>query len=233
MTDVIIDTAQNAAAEIVHLQADNIATVMRYLTSNLRLTLAEAVAPVRSLGLTLTARQGSSKLVTPAEAKALGTAGIRLGLVFENGGGSPGYNDINAVHGLSDASFALNYLPQIGAPTDGTVCVFFACDNDFTAAQIQQLVLPYFGEIATKFSPAPYIVGVYGSGAVCNAVCAKGFARYAWLSGSLGWTDSRTYLASKPKELVLVQHDMNTKLANLGCDTDYALAPFGDFLVAA
>lgn len=225
---MIIDTAGNAAAQIVHLQADAITTVIRYLTSNLHLGELGATAPVRALGVTLPALKGSSKLVTSAEAKALGAAGIRLGLVFENGGGSPGYNDINAAHGKSDATFALNYLPSLGAPS-GT-CVYFACDNDFSSSQIQGLVLPYFDAIGAMFAGTGYMAGVYGSGAVCDAVCAEHMADYAWLSGSLDWTNSRIYLASRPRELVLVQDEMDTTLANLDVDTDYAFGPFGDFL---
>ena len=108
--------------------------------------------------------------------------------------------------------------------------MFFACDNDFSAGQIEQLVLPYFESIADKFDSSDYLVGVYGSGAVCKAVCGEGLATYAWLSGSTGWTDSREYLAAKPNELVLVQSGMNTTLANIGVDTDIKLGEFGDFL---
>ena len=105
---MIIDTAEDTAAQIVHLQADGVTTVMRYLTSTLGLRKVGATDHVRTLGLTVSALKGSSKLVTPAEAKALAAAGIRLGLVFENGGGSPGYNDINAAQGASDAAFCLS-----------------------------------------------------------------------------------------------------------------------------
>lgn len=225
---MIIDTAQNAAAQIVHLQADGVTTVMRYLTSNLRLGEAGAVAPVRALGKLLTALKGSSKLVTAGEVKALGDAGIRVGLVFENGGGSPGYNDITAAHGTSDATFSLGYLPNIGAPA-GT-CLFFACDNDFSASAINILVLPYFEAIAKVFAGSNYLVGVYGSGLVCRTVCGEGLAASAWLSGSMGWTESRSYLASKPKELVLVQDKMDVTVAGLDVDTDINIGEFGDFL---
>jgi len=207
---MIIDTAQNTTRNLIHLQADAVTAVMRYLTST-----------------------GSSKLVTPAEAMALGAAGIRLGLVFENGGGSPGYDDISAEDGRANATFCLNYVSKLGAPQDSTVCIYFACDNDFIAPEITTNVLPYFSAIAEVFDGSPYLVGVYGSGAVCAAVCNPGPARYAWLSGSKGWTNSRTYLAAKPSELVLVQDKMDIMFANMDCDTDYSLGEFGDFLPSA
>ena len=204
----IIDTPDNTTGQIIHLQADKVTDVIRYLT---------------------TAR-GSAKLVTAAEARALGAAGIRLGLVFEVYGGADGVNDIDAADGTIDAQFCLDYLPTIGAPMDGTVCVYFACDTDFSRADIQSKVLPYFAAVKKTFAENPVLVGVYGSGAVCRAVCSAGSAKYAWLSGSMGWTNSKAYLAARPPELVLVQDEMDTRLANMDVDTNYALGPFGSFL---
>ena len=206
---MIIDTADNCTNQIVHLLADNVTTVIRYLTSS----------------------PGSFKLVSVAEAEALGKAGIRLGLVFENGGGSPGYNDINAACGESDASFCLTYVPRLGIPADGTVCIFFAIDNDMNTVQINQLVLPYFRAIRQVFAPLNnFLLGVYGSGAVCAACVAAGVVDRTWLSGSMGWTGSRAYLAAAPKELVLFQQVEDTRLANMDVDTDVAYGVLGDFL---
>jgi hypothetical protein len=207
---MIIDTPDNVTAQIAHLQADQVTTVIRYLTTS----------------------RGSSKLVTPAEAKVLTAAGIRLGLVFEVYGGADNVDDIDAKDGVIDAQFCLQYVPTLGAPTDGTVVIFFACDTDFSAARIQSMVLPYFAAIATELKDSGYRIGVYGSGAVCKAVCAAGYASAAWLSGSMGWTGSRDYLAAKPPELVLVQQRMDTRIANLDADTNEALGPIGDFLPA-
>ena len=206
---MIIDTADSCTNQIAHLLADNVTTVIRYLTSS----------------------PGSFKLVTPAEAEALGKAGIRLGLVFENGGGSPGYNDINATSGISDARFCISYVPRLGAPANGTVCIFFAIDNDMDTAQINDLVLPYFTGIkAAQLSVYGYLIGVYGSGAVCAACVAAGVVDRTWLSGSMGWTGSRAYLAAAPKELVLFQQVEDTRLANMDVDTNVQYGVIGDFL---
>lgn len=204
---MIIDTNVNAAPQIVHLQADNITTVIRYLTSN----------------------KYADKLVRPAEAKALALAGIRLGLVFENYGGSNGVDDITAGDGAVDAKFAVAYAPTVGAPADNSVCIYFAVDDDKDSGDINNLVLPYFRAISQGFAGSRYLVGVYGSGAVCQAVTEAGYASYAWLSQSMGWTDSREYLAAKPPALVLLQ-GADTTLANLDCDTNTAFGEFGDFL---
>ena len=202
----IIDTADNCTSQIVHLQADIVTTAMRYLTTN----------------------TASFKLVSPAEAKALAAAGIRLGLVFESGGGAPGQAPLSAAQGAIDGAFAAQYAPTVGAPNGAAI--YFAADNDFSAAQIKSQVLPYFQAVVRPITAAGFIVGVYGSGDVCQAVCGAGYAALAWLSGSVGWSGSRAYLAAKPKELALVQDVEDTKLADMDVDTDFSLGPFGDFL---
>lgn len=202
----IIDTADDCTDQIVHLKADGVLTVMRYLTTN----------------------TASFKLIKPPEAKALAAAGIRLGLVFETGGGAPGQAPLSAAQGAIDGAFAASYAPTVGAPNGAAI--YFACDNDFNAAQIKSQVLPYFQALVRPVTAAGFIVGVYGSGNVCQAVCGAGYAALAWLSGSLGWGGSRAYLAAKPKELALVQDVEDTTLANMDIDTDYSLGPFGDFL---
>lgn len=204
---MIIDTPDNAAPQIIHLQADKVDTVIRYLTTNTT----------------------SDKLVTPAEAKALGAAGIRLGLVFEVYGGSNGHDDINEANGLIDAKFCLEYVRELGIPSSEKICVFFAIDHDASAGNIRDCVLPYFKAIHETFD-GEMLVGVYGSGAVCATTYLTGYVEYTWLAGSTKWTNSHEYLTSKPKELVLVQDTMDIHLANLDVDTNYALGPFGDFL---
>lgn len=209
MTALIIDTPNCTTPQLIHLLADSVVSVGRYLT-------------------TLT---GSSKLIQPQEARGLGVSGIRLFVVFEVYGGADGVNDISAKDGVVDAQFCLQWMPKIGAPTDGSVVIFFACDDDFNAAKIQSMALPYFAAIGNELKDSGYLVGVYGSGAVCRAACAPGAgAVRAWLSGSMGWAGSREYLAEKPPELVLVQRRMDTRVANLDVDTNEALGPIGDFL---
>ena len=203
---MIIDTTGNAANQIAHLQADGITTVIRYLTTNTR----------------------SFKLIGQAEAKALGAAGIRLGLVFETGGGAPGQAPLTAQMGTQDGAFAAQYAPTLGAPPGA--CIYFAADNDFSQTQINIEILPYFTAICAAMKNSPFNVGVYGSGAVCRSVIGNTSTDLAWLSGSMGWTGSKEYLLAKSSALVLVQDKMDTKLANLDCDTDYALGDFGDFL---
>jgi Domain of unknown function (DUF1906) len=200
----IVDFAQDGTSQIIHLQADNITTVMRYLTWT-----------------------GSSKMIKAAEARAYAAAGIRVGLVYEAGGGAPGQPTLCAVDGSRDANFSRSYAPTIGAPPGA--CIYFAADNDFGADQVRNQVVPYFTTIAAVMDDSGFDVGAYGSGLVLQTLYSAGLIKKGWLSGSLGWSNSRALLAAKPAWLVLVQDEEDTRLANMDVDTDYALGDIGDF----
>jgi hypothetical protein len=89
-------------------------------------------------------------------------------------------------------------------------------------------VLPYFASIDAAFKAlAPNLrCGVYGSGAVCEAVMAAQLADFPWLSCSLGWSGSPAYFSSN--RWVLRQHVPAT-IAGIDCDPDDANGDFGDF----
>ena len=62
---IVLDTAQNTTSQIAHLVANNVTCVLRYLDP------LSANAP---------------KVIKPAEAQALATAGIKLALANSRGG---------------------------------------------------------------------------------------------------------------------------------------------------
>lgn len=207
ISTMIIDTPDNCSGQIVHLQADSVTSVFRYLTY----------------------LPGSWKLVTPDEARALAAANIRLGLVYEAGGGAPGQPTLCAVDGTRDGAFAVGYVDSVGASPNA--CIYFAADNDFGQDQVNKQVLPYFEAVAKEFVGSSYRVGVYGSGLVCQSVVNAGFASMAWLSGSLGWNSSRELLSRAPSWLAMLQTQEDTHLANMDVDMDSALqSDIGDFL---
>jgi len=202
---MVLDTAQNTTSQIEHLLANGATSVLRYLD------------PLGS---------SAPKVVKPAEARALGAAGIRLGLVSE-GWGNFAHGAISAMAGERDARNALVNVPLLG--TSGAATVYFAVDCDAGLAAIEKLVLPYFASISAAFAGSALSVGVYGSGNVCDLVIANGLATRAWLAGAMGWSGSRAYLAARPSELVLVQH-APSRLANMDVDLNDVLGDFGDFL---
>jgi hypothetical protein len=94
-------------------------------------------------------------------------------------------------------------------------------DFDASAGEIRDAILPYFRAVKRAFAepnglPA-YRIGVYGSGAVCQAVLDAQLAELAWLSCSTGWRGYREFLASG--RWSLKQH-LPTMLAGLDVDPD-------------
>lgn len=201
----IIDTPQNVTSKVKALKAAGIKTVIRYLTTT----------------------KSSSKLVKPAEARAMADAGLHLGLVFEIYGGVDNFKhgDINAVTGTAHAKFVNEWLPTIGAPKNAVV--YFAIDTDVNQTQYNKYVLPYFKAIDKVCN---YPQGIYGCGYVCENILAQKLAVKSWLSNASGWNGSRAYKASN--EWSLLQF-LETRLLGLDVDPNIANpvnSNIGDFI---
>ncbi len=201
---MIIDTNHDTTHHVAALKAAGVKTIIRYLSP---------IAP------------GGEKCIKPAEARAIAGAGLRLGLVSE-GWGDFAHGGISAGAGDRDGAFAAHVAPTLDAP-DGA-CVYFAVDVDASLYQIRKLVVPYFRSVAAAFKEhAPKLrVGVYGSGAVCEAVIGAKLADLAWLSCSMGWTGSREFLASN--KWALRQH-LPQPVASIDADPDDPNGDIGDF----
>jgi hypothetical protein len=200
----ILDTNVDTTLHLTVLKAAGVKTVIRYLS------------PINPSG---------EKCIKPPEAHAVAAAELRLALVCE-GWGDFAHGAISAGAGERDGEFCARYATTVGAPDNAAV--YFAVDVDANAAQIKKLVLPYFASIDAAFKAlAPNLrCGVYGSGAVCEAVMAAQLADFPWLSCSLGWSGSRAYFSSN--RWVLRQHVPAT-IAGIDCDPDDANGGFGDF----
>jgi glycoside hydrolase-like protein len=200
----ILDTNVDTTLHLTVLKAAGIKSVIRYLS------------PINPSG---------EKCIKPPEAHAIAAAELRLALVCE-GWGDFAHGAISAGAGERDGEFCARYATTVGAPDNAAV--YFAIDVDANAAQIKKLVLPYFASIDAAFKAlAPNLrCGVYGSGAVCEAVMAAQLADFPWLSCSLGWSGSRAYFSSN--KWALRQHVPAT-IAGIDCDPDDANGDFGDF----
>jgi hypothetical protein len=201
---VIIDVNEDITAHLHALSAAGVTDVIGYLNPH---------------GQT-------GKVITPARAKAIAAVPMSLTLVSE-GWGDFAHGDISAAAGTRDAQHALAALPALGAPEGAAV--YFAVDTDASATQIAKLVMPYFAAIRAVFGGAvapngfrtasKYRVGVYASGAVCNAALASDFADFAWLAAPTGWLGSKEFLVSK--KWVLHQ-GLPTHVAGVACDPNAA-----------
>jgi hypothetical protein len=158
----------------------------------------------------------TSKVVTPARAKAIAAAGMTLALVSE-GWGDFQHGDISAAAGKRDAEHALAALPTLGASP--TAAVYFAVDTDASTGQIQSLVVPYFKAIKAAFAGSKYRIGAYASGAVCNACLALGLIDFSWITQSNGFLGTKEFLASGRWTL---HQQMPAKVAGIDCDPDVA-----------
>ena len=145
----------------------------------------------------------AEKRLGPREAALLARAGLDVATVYQDRARQP--EDFGAVRGEQDAISALVYAGQVGQPAGSAV--YFAVDTDFSAAQIQQLVLPYFNSIASVFSQAgggtPYLkIGVYGSGLGCRLVGALPGVSFKWLAEATAWRESAAYAGWDVKQHV-------------------------------
>jgi hypothetical protein len=202
MTVIIIDTPVDVTPKLPALKAAGVCSVFGYLSS---------INP------------HGEKCVTPARARAIAKAGLRLGLVHEGWGGAAGHGGISKEDGERDGAFCHRIAATLGAPKGA--CVYFACDTDFNDQKIAELVLPYFQAVKAAFADGFYRVGVYGSGAVCRAVTGAGLASLSWEAQSRGWTGYSAWLASAS----MVQ-GRQTRLDGLDADTDTAAGDIGDFV---
>ncbi|MBQ0942231.1 DUF1906 domain-containing protein [Ideonella sp. 4Y16] len=202
------------------------------LSTNLRCD--SSVACLASSGRSFVFRYHSrtttqpQKRLHPAEAAALARGGLFVATVYQDRARK--LEDFGAARGTADAQSAIVFAGQVGQPAGSAV--YFAVDTDFSAAEIQQAVIPYFRAIDQVFREAgggtAYLkIGVYGSGLACRLVGALGFVSYRWLAEATGWRESKTYTSWTVKQTL----NTGQSLCNLGTEFERCDAQdeFGQF----
>src|SRR5690348_5089037 len=171
------------------------------------------------------------KRLTRPEASAFAAAGLRLAIVHEAKFGDR-IGSFDQDLGELDAKYAHDYAANvISQPANSAI--YFGVDVDATAAQIRDRVLPYFQGVASAFNSAStpsYQIGIYGSGATCDAGLSAGLVRYSWLAQATGWAGYRPFLQSKRWAL---SQGMPNKVGELDCDPNQTNGAFGDFFPVA
>jgi hypothetical protein len=207
----IIDVSSPCTRKAAALRTAGVATVIRYYSRD----------TIRT-----------SKRLSREEAQALAQAGLRIGVVHEGRHGDKPDNFEHA-SGIADARHARTYgAAMIGQPAGSTI--YFAVDFDASQAQIRNLIVPYFRGVADAFAEATgesgYVVGVYGSGAVCAALLDAALVRKTWLSQSRGWSGHARFLASGRWDL---QQALPQSVAGIECDPNTANDghDIGDFVL--
>jgi len=131
--------------------------------------------------------------LSPQEARRLASLGVKLVALWEWHSARPAY--FSYASGYADAISAYRQARGIGQPPDSAI--YFAVDFNAQGAALDA-VRQYFAGVSAGLAAAgggkpPYKVGVYGSGAVCDAVKRAGLAQYSWLSNSTAWDGSLAY----------------------------------------
>ena len=208
---VVIDCSSVTTSRLTCLRGAGVKTIIRYYARD---------------------TSNPAKVVRRAEAQAIAAAGMRLGVVQESRNGDKPSGFSKAI-GFEDGRHSRSYAhSEIDQPA-GTA-IYFGVDFDASAAQVSNLIVPYFQGVADAFAEAnglpAYRVGVYGSGRTLRAVLNANLAEFAWLAQSTGWAGHAAFLASG--DFALNQRG-STNLCGIGIDpddTNPAHPDFGDFV---
>ncbi|MDR6202506.1 DUF1906 domain-containing protein [Paraburkholderia graminis] len=205
----IIDVSSNCANKASALSAEGVRTIIRYYSRD---------------------TTNYSKRLSRPEAMAFKAAGMRLCIVHEGRYGNQAQN-FDRGCGVADGAYARTYGAEVIRQPAET-CIFFGVDFDARQDEIKRQVIPYFQGIAAAFGrqtgEPDYAIGVYGSGATCEAILEKGLATRAWLAQSTGWAG---YQRFKDSDRCTLLQGMPRKVAGINCDPDDLMqgANLGDF----
>lgn len=133
----------------------------------------------------------AGKSLSLAEARALTDAGIQIGVVWETADAHLSY--FSRAQGCADGAAAYLAAQSVIAQPSGSAIYFAAPDMEDTG----QAAARYFEGVNQAFGAAgpaerQYLVGVYGCGATCAALMARGLASVAWLARE-GASDAAGY----------------------------------------
>jgi len=132
--------------------------------------------------------------LTAREAQRLSSLGLKIVTVWESHSHDPAY--FSYASGYADATSAYTQAKAIGQSPASAI--YFAVDYNAPSRDISGPIDQYFRGVAAAFAAVSggrpeYKVGVYGSGAVCQAMKQAGLAQYTWLTNSTAWAGTLNY----------------------------------------
>lgn len=123
---------------------------------------------------------GYKTLLTKSIAQGISNAGLYVVSIYENG--YPTNAAYFTQHNANqDAQAAVSKALAATQP-DGTY-IYFVVDGDVDP----DAVTDYFKTVHSYVKAHGYLVGVYGSGAVCKRLTELGYVSLTWLSNAHGW----------------------------------------------
>jgi Domain of unknown function (DUF1906) len=161
-----------------------------------------------------------------SEAQSLSSQGLKIVAVWESH--SRDVQHFSYFSGYNDAMMAYPQARAVGQPAGSAI--YFAVDFNARSAAFLPID-EYFrgvnaGLAAASGGHAIYAVGVYGSGAVCDAMKREGLVQYAWLSNSIAWEGSIGY------EDWNIRQGFRSPALSFNHDFDEAKGDYGGFQVA-
>jgi len=147
------------------LKQENVSTIIRYYASSRR-----------------------AKTLALSEAKLISSAGFGIIPVYQDRNRKP--EDFGVEKGKECAANAADFVDYIGQPEGSTI--FFAVDADFSQAEIDKYIVPYFEEVASRLGGA-FRIGAYGSGLVLSALLDHELIEIPWISMSRAFRGTRDF----------------------------------------
>lgn len=199
-----IDMANDASDVLNQLQSSTVGFVARYYRS-----------PVSRW-----------PALSASEAQRLSSLGVNIVAVWEWHSHDPAYFSYGT--GYNDALTAYGQAQKLGQPVGSAI--YFAVDFDANGQALSSIT-DYFRGVGSGLAAAaggtsPYKIGVYGSGAVCDAVKGSGLAQYSWLSNSTAWAGSSAYSSWNIRQTGRLQS------LTFDHDADEARGDYGGFRLA-
>ena len=128
------------------------------------------------------------KTLSVNEAKVISDDGFNLLPVFQDRNRLPG--DFGPVNGRNNARSAMAFAAEIGQPPGTTI--LFAADADFSTAETNSFILPYFEEVKNTIGTG-FRIGAYGSGLVLQNLLDEELIEVPWISMSRGFRGTKEF----------------------------------------
>ena len=162
------------------------------------------------------------KKLTADEAVLISSGGMKIVAVYEDG--PTEYSYFSATRGNEDATTAMQQAAAVGQPHGSAI--YFTVDYNATDSDIAANITAYF-QAVNQVLDGYYIIGVYGSGAVCSAMLNAGLAARAWLCQSTAWSGYSDFTDW------VIKQGPEQAVCGLNSDTDVAQGHYGGFVVHA
>ncbi|MBV8977545.1 MAG: DUF1906 domain-containing protein [Alphaproteobacteria bacterium] len=190
----VFDCTQDCSAKAPAIKAAGYDTVLRYYSVN------------------------AWKRMEPAEARNLASAGLRIGVVYQDRQNQTA--DFSESKGKNAGTNALNYAQNSIMQPEGSG-IYFSADFDPAPDDVTNCILPFFKGVRAALTGAdgksPYRIGIYGSGLTCRMLLEANLVELAWLAQSTGFREYDSFLSSKRWHL---SQRMPSNLLGLGVDLD-------------